>query len=541
MTPPPGLSEGNLDWSRLDIANHLLIWLVGGSGAFGLVHHWIRYRSRTTGWLAIFATQVVIVLLGLVFWPEKAGWVGAAVWFPFVFLPAIGNALVHRWVLREYFGLAAVLAYAIAWLHPFDGWLRLPRYIQVLRDIHHGHPERAREMLATIPESEGQLARFVKLQLLRFEGDWEEVIRTISPDADPARVDRDPNTAAMYLRALGETGRTDALVQNFAAVSAGELPPQTRALQQLFFASFTGDRGLTNALLDGPFSAMPAETRRYWEATTAQCAGDAEEAEGTLNEIVAHRGDSVLADAIRRRIASPLPVAEIPPERQEMVDHTRTQIAAELQFGAASSGRAWGTSIMILASLIGFALQLPEGSLSEANHLRLGALIPLDAPGGGWWRVWTAGFLHHGPIHLSLNLLALWILGRRVENAVGGWGLIVIALVATVGANAAYLPFLPSYVEGEPFPKLVGASGGVMGVFGAAVVLAAIGWRRHQVTVLRSLLFRLLAILILQMIFDASVEQICGEVHLLGFGLGVLTTLALVAIAPQRILGRLTS
>ncbi len=55
----------------------------------------------------------------------------------------------------------------------------------------------------------------------------------------------------------------------------------------------------------------------------------------------------------------------------------------------------------------------------------LPAHVPVPVPDaaglahGEWWRLITAAFLHYGPIHLGLNMLALWWLGQPVEAALG--------------------------------------------------------------------------------------------------------------------------
>ena len=61
---------------------------------------------------------------------------------------------------------------------------------------------------------------------------------------------------------------------------------------------------------------------------------------------------------------------------------------------------------------------------------------------GEWWRLLTAAFLHYGPIHLGMNMLALWWVGRPLEGYLGSLrylllylvgGLACVALVAGVG------------------------------------------------------------------------------------------------------------
>jgi len=44
---------------------------------------------------------------------------------------------------------------------------------------------------------------------------------------------------------------------------------------------------------------------------------------------------------------------------------------------------------------------------------------PQYVASGQWWRLFTAGFLHFGPIHLVFNMVALWVIGKELEPVLG--------------------------------------------------------------------------------------------------------------------------
>jgi hypothetical protein len=69
-----------------------------------------------------------------------------------------------------------------------------------------------------------------------------------------------------------------------------------------------------------------------------------------------------------------------------------------------------------------YLLQLAQGAPVQANAGSIffnGALFGPAVADGDWWRLITAAFLHYGPIHLAMNMIALWLFGPALEAALG--------------------------------------------------------------------------------------------------------------------------
>ena len=75
-----------------------------------------------------------------------------------------------------------------------------------------------------------------------------------------------------------------------------------------------------------------------------------------------------------------------------------------------------------------------------------------------------AAFLHYGPIHLGMNMLALWWFGRPLEQALGRARFLLLYLVAGLAGSAGALIV-------RTHALTVGASGAIFGILGAALVL----------------------------------------------------------------------
>ena len=90
----------------------------------------------------------------------------------------------------------------------------------------------------------------------------------------------------------------------------------------------------------------------------------------------------------------------------------------------------------------------------------------LGVQGGGALSNVTAMFLHGGLIHLLGNMLALWVFGRRVEDACGPWRFLSFYLLAGTFAHVFYI-----MVQRDSTIPGIGASGAIFGLMGAYLVL----------------------------------------------------------------------
>ena len=92
---------------------------------------------------------------------------------------------------------------------------------------------------------------------------------------------------------------------------------------------------------------------------------------------------------------------------------------------------------------------------------------------GRWWTLFSAGWLHGGPLHLVFNLLWIRQLAPETAEAYGPARTVIIYTAATVtgfllsSTVGHYLPFLPPFMRGARFT--IGASAPIFGLLGALV------------------------------------------------------------------------
>ncbi len=102
--------------------------------------------------------------------------------------------------------------------------------------------------------------------------------------------------------------------------------------------------------------------------------------------------------------------------------------------------------------------------------VRCGAMRAPKIDAGELWRLVSCVFLHGDGLHILLNALALWALGRLCEALYGPARFLWLFLMSGI-CGACF-----SWLGGNE--SSVGASGGIFGLMGAAIVF---GWRyRHR-------------------------------------------------------------
>jgi rhomboid protease GluP len=242
--------------------------------------------------------------------------------------------------------------------------------------------------------------------------------------------------------------------------------------------------------------------------------------------------------AAEQRLAHPLPLVapnELEPATRASIIAFDKRLAEQQHalLGPAARERPPLATLAIGAALIAyFVVSLPGGSMDAENLVALGALVlPIDlVPGELWWRVFAAGFLHFGPMHLAMNLLGLWFLGTAIERY-GRFLPVVVFLFASMGAFLLAVGFAEASAA-EP-RILVGASAGIMGLLGALASYALVGFKLYGHRGMQGILRRIGLIIGLQMLFDWSTPQVSGFAHIAGLACGAVLGIPL-AIAYFR-------
>jgi membrane associated rhomboid family serine protease len=158
--------------------------------------------------------------------------------------------------------------------------------------------------------------------------------------------------------------------------------------------------------------------------------------------------------------------------------------------GLQAAGRRWGAVTLTLIAInvamfvVTAAAAGVEGfSPLDNNFSTIFARLdqfPVAVAAGEWWRPLTAAFLHIGPIHLALNMLAVLIFGSELERQLGRSRFLALYLLSALGGAASIQLF------GNPLQPVAGASTAIYGLLGGLGVLMIV--RRQDLRGLLTLL-----------------------------------------------------
>jgi membrane associated rhomboid family serine protease len=192
------------------------------------------------------------------------------------------------------------------------------------------------------------------------------------------------------------------------------------------------------------------------------------------------------------------------------------------------------TRFLILLNVIGYLWEIHvagseiltgSGTGNGIQRVLLdGALVPAFVlQYGQWWRIFTGAFLHGSLLHIGVNMMSLWFLGRFIEYAVGSWRMLLIYVVSLIASGLGVVYF------SSPLVPTIGASGAIFGLFGA---LFAIGLKLGKPGM--QLVRANIGILVVNLIITFTVPQISWQAHVAGLLAGFALTYA-IYYPPRRI------
>lgn len=438
-------------------------------------------------------------------WMGVAGAIGVGAGTCLLLVGPLVRALARRFAAAERLGVATRLLDIAELLAPGSGVADEKALIGAMKEIRDGHIEQTVDALTAAKDRaqpEARLAideRIAMLYLAAYR--WSDAIahaeanlfgaaqettpRPVDPDAAPPTSLRRalgiaPPVWVELLGAYGRTGNLDRAARMLAKLEDVCEGREDAAVwihrARLMFLALAGRTAAVEQLVE-PRQArhMSPAARTYWLAVAHQQRGDRAAATAAYQK-ARGRSRGRPRDMIDQALAKLAAADGIPVKLSEEANAIVARVEAAplpAQVRIPRQPRplaTWGITATLLA--VAGAITVFVGSTSDVGVLtRSGALVRGLVDGGEWWRIFTCVFVHVGGMHLLVNVIGMWFVGRVAEELFGtSRTLALFGVAGFAGAVASYLASAAGISAG--------ASGALFGLLGA--VFIELTWHRQH-------------------------------------------------------------
>lgn len=190
------------------------------------------------------------------------------------------------------------------------------------------------------------------------------------------------------------------------------------------------------------------------------------------------------------------------------------------------------TWVVVIAYLTMAMLTIPDEEMALLWFER-GWLTPELVADGEPWRLLSHAFLHGGVLHLALNLYALVWIGPALELTLGSLRFALLYAVAAAGGGVCVA------LTNSPLQPVVGGSGALFGMFGAAVALHAHSGRHHLEFLETGRARQLLLLIAVNLVLGFLIPMVSNAGHVGGLVAGFVFTFAFLDVGrrpvPRRV------
>ncbi|AFY76618.1 putative membrane protein [Pleurocapsa sp. PCC 7327] len=508
----------------MDIAR-LFLWIICASCLIFLIRAVSVSFRNNRGWIVVSSIILAIALLISSFNSNLAALIGGILWIIFLLIPSIGfsqvNQLTHQHRYRE----ARQLASYLRWLHPADGWQERPKLLLALELAQRGDLCEVITILNNYHKNNPSSIRHTQALIYWMKSDWKNCLLWFQQQIPKKVLLNEPNLLIYYLRTLGETGDLNSLLKSIKLYrkSLEKLGSVQRDCIRMFALAFCGQVTQVKQLFNGPLNGDSENIKIFWLATAQMVAGKTEVAREQLLSL-RMSNDFILSNAVEWRLGHSLaePTQVLDSISRDIIHQIATEIEQESKYKHMTNfsyKKLYITYGLIAINFIFFMLANILGSSENAETLDyLGALIPEKVWLGEWWRLLSANFLHFGWLHLAINMLGLYFLGRFVEVSIDYSRYLAVYLISGVVSMLAFSILTIQFGDKEQL--LVGASSAIMGLVGVIVAMFLRDWWKEKSRIASKRLSFVLLVVAIQFLFDFTTPEISFLSHILGLVTG---------------------
>lgn len=543
---------------------YALISVVIASGYWG--YYFLRHRPNGTATFGLMQVGAA-ALAGLGLLGRKydesilniAGAVGLGAGLCLLVVGPLVRGLARRLAAMERIGIATRLLDVAEVLAPGSGVAEEKALLGAMKDIREGRVEQTVEALVAAKDrapAEARLQideRIAMLYLAAYR--WNDAIAyarehglisevELETHRDGAQLPlRDalgiaPPVWVELLGAYARTGDLDRAAHMMARLEAVCMGRPDSAIwihrARMMFLALAGRPASVKTLVGGKRARhMSPAARTYWMAVALEHGGERDAAASAYERArQKSRGrPRELIDEALARLPTAKPV-ELSAEAAQVVELVES--AAPPPMIEVERARGPWATWSLTAALVGVAVAIAVfvGPSSDVGVLlRSGAMVRSQVADGEWWRLVSCIFIHVGMVHLVVNAIGLYFLGRTVEELFGSVRAVAIFAIAGLsGAVASYLA--------APAGISTGASGAVFGLLGALFVELTLHRQRYRAAWKRGMWGGLVVVTVAQVAVGFVYPVIDQWAHGAGLAAGAVMGAVLSQHARWAAIGR---
>jgi membrane associated rhomboid family serine protease len=513
---------------------------------YGVFFFWrvqvLSARIDMNNWKLPSAVFFGVAAASLLVVPAAAGYVTCLALVLLVIVPLQGFRYLTQLQQHQQFRMARRFLSVLRRLHPVANWQEQDTLFRALEAEQKGELDVAKPLFQRLMDQhDSRLSTLAAGYFFRMTGEWSEAGRWLESHLYRKPAERsNPINQYHLVRIHAEQGDLNQMWSALDRSWDGLAATGNLTLALLVACAFSGRLDLVERLHATVLSNFPAWAQAHWKAIASFAAGRGDDAHAWIERSRGAAASGYQGQLDRRLSTPPRPAADL--LNESSLAALRRAEAVITQIGAIPQPRqqvVWVTYALIAANVLFFMYSFTRGLLEDpAVLLDLGAFVPiLVQREGQWWRLLTAMFLHGNLLHLVFNMLALDAAGKFVEPALGRGRYALVYFGAGLGASAFILALFQAQMLGRlsAFTMFVGASGAIMGLFGAALAIGLREWLTHRTPLARERLVRLAFFFGLQLMLDLSgLLNTSVHAHVGGAIIGFVITLLLQALLAGR-------
>ena len=188
-------------------------------------------------------------------------------------VPTIGFRMSNRRFYQGDYEGARHLMSALRWLHPIQDWPMQEAFYRAFQSVSQGNPGEAKGILANLKSKNPRAFSDKEWRIFYLMRDWDGLIDWWRRYPNKAKVEKNAEIVAQYLRALGEIGDLNAMLHQFEQYKRTlERTPNLYHFSFLYIFALCGRIELTKQIMDsGVLEGLDSDMRVIWLAT-AECA-----------------------------------------------------------------------------------------------------------------------------------------------------------------------------------------------------------------------------------------------------------------------------